>query len=281
MEYVCFYEIWTKIQVEVFVYMNKNANNKALNFFKKEGFYVILFVCLCVVATVASITANNNSKIASNQEAVQKEQANAGNTLAEQQQKEYEGALQVKKDNLAKDAALKAVPNIKKVTTENVESSAVSNTNNTQFEKPVANGQLARAYSKEIDSVVWKTDGSYRTNLGIDIKAKIGEPVVAVMDGIVKEVGTDVDGQKGKMVQIDHQNGFVTNYTNLDSKILVKKGDKVTKKQQIGTVGNTSLNSFKEEYGSHLHFEVLQGNKNIDPAKYVKYDKYQPAVVKK
>ncbi len=67
---------------------------------------------------------------------------------------------------------------------------------------------LARAYSKDIDSVVWKTDGSYRTNLGIDIQAKIGEQVVSVMDGIVKEVGTDVEGQKGKMVQIDHQNGF-------------------------------------------------------------------------
>ena len=260
--------------------MNKNANNKALNFFKKEGFYVILFVCLCIVATVASITANNNNKISSNQEALQKEQANAGNILAEQQ-KEYEGALQVKKDNIAKAAALKAVPDIKKVTTENVETSAVSKSNNMQFEKPVANGQLARAYSKEIDSVVWKTDGSYRTNLGIDIKAKMGDPVVAVMDGIVKEVGTDVDGQKGKMVQIDHQNGFVTNYTNLDSKILVKKGDKVSQKQQIATVGNTSLNSFKEEYGSHLHFEVIQSSKNIDPAKYVKYDKYQPAVVKK
>lgn len=259
--------------------MDKNANNKVLNFFKKEGFYVILFVCLCIVATVASITANNNNKISSNQEALQMEQANAANVLKEQQ-KEYEGALQVKEDNLAKAKALKAVPNIKKVTNETKEA-AVSKSVNAQFQKPVANGTLARAYSKDIDSVVWKTDGSYRTNLGIDIQAKIGEPVVSVMDGIVKEVGTDVDGQKGMMVQIDHQNGFVTNYTNLDAKILVKKGDKVTKKQQIGIVGNTSLNSYNEVYGSHLHFEVLQNSKNIDPAKYVIYEKYQPATIKK
>jgi len=257
--------------------MDKNANNKALNFFKKEGFYVILFVCLCIVATVASITANNNNKLASNQEVLQKEQANAAN-VAKEQQKEYEGALQVKKDNLAKAKAkvLKPVPNIKKVAT-----AAVSTSVNAQFVKPVANGLLARAYSKDIDSVVWKTDGSYRTNLGIDIQAKIGEPVVAVMDGIVKEVGTDVDSQNGKMVEIDHQNGLVTKYTSLDENILVKKGDKVTKAQKIGTVGNTSLNSFKEEYGSHLHFEVLQNGKNIDPAKYVKYEKYQSAVTKK
>ncbi|MBZ9606408.1 M23 family metallopeptidase [Clostridium estertheticum] len=259
--------------------MNKNENNKTLNFFKKEGFYVILFVCLCIVASVASITANNNKKLSSKQEALQKQQANAGDVI-KAQQKEYEGALQVKEEKKAKAEAIKAVPDIKKVTTGKA-ASAVSKSVNAKFENPVANGLLARAYSKDIDSVVWKTDGSYRTNLGVDIQAKIGEPVVAVMDGIVKEVGTDVNGQKGKMVQIDHQNGFVTNSTNLDEKILVKKGDKVTKKQQIGTVGNTSLNSFKEEYGSHLHFEVLQSNKNVDPAKYVKYEKYQPEETKK
>ncbi|HEY8804644.1 MAG TPA: M23 family metallopeptidase [Clostridium sp.] len=260
--------------------MDKNANNKALNFFKKEGFYVILFVCLCIVATVASITANNNNKISSNQEVSQKEQANAANVL-KKQQKEYEGALQVKEENLAKAKALKAVPNIKKVTTGNVATTSVSKITNAQFVKPVANGMLARAYSKDIDSVVYKTNGSYRNNLGIDIQAKIGESVVAVMDGIVKDVGIDVVGQNGNMVEIDHQNGLVTKYTSLNEKILVKKGDKVTKEQQIGTVGNTSLNSYKEDYGSHLHFEVLQNSKNIDPTKYVKYEKYQPAVTKK
>jgi len=260
------------------VCMDKKANNKTLNFFKKEGFYVILFVCLCIVAAVASITANNNKKLSSNPKAIQNEQASAGDVLQEQE-KQYEGALQVKKENLAKTQALKPVPIIKKVTTGN-STSPVSNPVNAQFQKPVANGLLARAYSKDIDKTVWKTDGSYRTNLGIDIQAKLGEPVVAVMNGIVKEVGTDVVGQKGKMVIIDHQNGFVTKYSNLDEKILVKKGDKVTKKQQIGKVGNTSLNSFKEDYGSHLHFEVLQSNKNIDPAKYVKYEKYKPAVAK-
>jgi murein DD-endopeptidase MepM/ murein hydrolase activator NlpD len=257
--------------------MDKKANNKTLNFFKKEGFYVILFICLCIVATVASITANNNKKLATSQQELQSDQANASDVLKEQE-KNYEGALQVKEE-ADKTEVLKAVPNIKKVTTGDLTTS-VSKTVTAEFQKPVANGLLARAYSKDIDPVVWKTNGSYRTNLGIDIQAKIGEPVVASMDGVVKAVGTDVSSQKGQMVEIDHGNGFVTKYSNLDAKILVKKGDKITKKQQIGIVGNTSLNSFKEEYGSHLHFEVLESNKNIDPAKYVKYDKYQPVAKK-
>lgn len=256
--------------------MDKKANNKTLNFFKKEGFYVILFVCLCIVATVATITTNNNKKLSS------KQQANAGDVLKEQE-KEYQGALQVKEKDADKTTVLKAVPNIKKVTTDNLTTTApVSKTVDTKFEKPVANGLLAREYSKEVSPIMWKTDGTYRTNLGIDIQAKLGEPVVAVLDGIVKEVGTDVEEQKGKMVIIDHQNGLFTKYSNLDEKILVKKGDKVTKKQQIAIVGNTSLNSYKEDYGSHLHFNVLKLKpddstkyEKIDPTRYVKYDKYQ------
>ncbi len=258
--------------------MDKKANNKALNFFKKEGFYVILFVCLCIVATVASITANNNKKL-SNNPLVQSEDVASADDVLKEQEKEYEGALQVKEGNVDKTKVLQEVPNIQKVTTDNL-TAPVSNAVNAKFEKPVANGLLARAYSKDIDPVRYSTDGRYETNLGIDIKAEIGEPVVAVMDGIVKSVGIDVDNQKGKMVTIEHQNGFVTKYANLDENILVKKGDKVTKKQQIGTVGNTTLDTNKEVYGSHLHFEVLQGNKSIDPAKYIKYDKYQPAEIK-
>ncbi|MGH4126168.1 MAG: peptidoglycan DD-metalloendopeptidase family protein [Clostridium sp.] len=258
--------------------MDKRANNKALNFFKKEGFYVVLFICLCIVATVATITAGNNKKQASKQEAIQKEQANAGDVLKEQE-KQYQDALQVKKEKLAKTEVLKPVPNIQKGTTGNL-TAPVSKSVNATFAKPVANGLLARAYSKDIDPVVWKTDGSYRTNLGVDIQAKIGEPVLSVMDGTVKEVGTDVAKQKGKMVVIDHGNGFITKYSNLDKNILVKINDKVTKKQKIGSVGNTSLNSYKEDYGSHLHFEILQSSKNVDPARYVKYEKYQPVAKK-
>ena len=136
------------------VCMDKKSNNKTLNFFKKEGFYVVLFICLCIVATVASISASNNKKLSSNQEAIQKEQANAGDVIQEQE-KEYQGALQVKKENLAKTQTevLKPVPNIKKVTTANLTTAAVSKTVDAKFAKPVANGLLARAYSKEIGSV--------------------------------------------------------------------------------------------------------------------------------
>jgi murein DD-endopeptidase MepM/ murein hydrolase activator NlpD len=257
------------------VCMDKKSNNKTLNFFKKEGFYVILFVCLCIVATVATISSSNNKKeVASNLLETQKQQANATKDLKEEEKK-YEDALQVKKENEAKTQVLKSVPDIQKVTT-----APVSKTISVKFEKPVAKGLLARAYSKDVDATLWTTTGSYSNNLGIDISVKISEPVLAVMAGTVKEVGTDLTNQKGQMVEIDHGNGFVTRYSNLDAKILVKKGDVVTKNQQLGKVGDTTLNSFSEDYGPHLHFEVLKNGKNIDPAIYVTYEKYQTVETK-
>lgn len=54
--------LWTNYKKEVFVWTKKFLN-KTLNFFKREGFYVVLFVCLCVVATVAVLTARNNRHI--------------------------------------------------------------------------------------------------------------------------------------------------------------------------------------------------------------------------
>ncbi|MBK5240181.1 M23 family metallopeptidase [Clostridium sp.] len=254
--------------------MDKKSNNKTLNFFKKEGFYVILFVCLCIVATVASISASNNKKeVASNQLETQKQQENETKVLKEEEKK-YQDALQVKKENEAKTQVLKSVPNIQKVTTTN-STAPVSKTISVEFEKPVAKGLLARAYSVDVDAALWTTTGSYSNNLGIDISVKIGEPVLAVMAGKVKKVGTDLTNQKGQMVEIDHGNGFVTRYSNLDAKILVKENDTVTKNQKIGIVGDTTLNSFSEEYGPHLHFEVLKNSKNVDPAIYVTYEKYQ------
>ena len=38
-----------------------DKNNKVKDFFRREGFYLVLFICLCIVATVAAFTIKNNS----------------------------------------------------------------------------------------------------------------------------------------------------------------------------------------------------------------------------
>lgn len=240
--------------------MDKKIFNKTLNFFKREGFYVVLFVCLCVVATVAVLTAKNNKHIdntaVKQSNAVQqnssKEVAKSGNEPS----LNYDNALQVKKGSNSETVAPKTGES----------SQGVSNSVNTSFQKPVE-GSIARAYSE--DPVYWESTASYRPNLGYDIKSDLGKTVVAAMDGKVESVNSAT--QDGVEIVINHQNGLKTVYSNLDSKVKVTKGQSVTKGTVIGSVGKTTLRSAYEKYGDHLHFAILKGKDFVDPAKYLKY----------
>lgn len=240
--------------------MDKKFLNKTLNFFKKEGFYVILFVCLCVVATVAVLTAKNNKHVDNtpashqniSQEKSNQEVAKAGNEPS----LNYDNALQVKKST-------KTETNVSK---NDAVSKGVSNSVTVTFQKPVE-GSVARVYSE--DPVYWDSTGSYRPNLGYDIKADLGKPVFAVADGKVEEVSSVT--QDGVQVTINHQNGLKTVYSNLDPKVKVTKGQAITKGATIGTVGKTTLRAAYEKYGDHIHFAILKGKDYVDPSKYLKY----------
>lgn len=237
--------------------MDNKPFNKMTNFFKKEGFYVILFVCLCIVATVAAVTVKNN-KVVKNSSlqqagAVQQDAAKETSKVAEQPSSDYQNALQVKKDS-------------KSDTATNNSSTSVSAKVDTSFCKPVE-GTIGRVYSES--PVFWDSTGSYRPNLGIDIKTTLGKPVYAVLDGKVESINAST--ADGVEIVINHQNGLKTVYSNLDPKVNVKSGQLVKRGIQIGTVGRTTLRSAYENYGDHLHFAVMKGNSFVDPVKYVKY----------
>lgn len=231
-----------------------DKNKRTTNFFKREGFYVLLFVCICIVATVAAITAknkaNNNNPIADTGG-----ETNIGDAAEtyEDPYQYYENALQVK-ENAAKNKNTKASTAAKTVSTASTK---------TEWGKPVV-GKLARAYS--LDPVKWDSTDSWKPNFGVDIQSAIDSKVYSVLDGVVLDVSKDpTDGYK---VIIDHQNGYKSVYSNLSEKVAVKKGAKVTKGTAIGYVGKTSVNSF-EKYGDHLHFQIMKGSSYVDPAKYI------------
>ncbi len=97
---------------------------------------------------------------------------------------------------------------------------------------------------------------------GIDFRGRIGTPVHATADGRVSFVGT-VRGY-GKMIKIDHGNGYTTKFGHLHA-FKVKKGDYVSRGQVIGQIGNTGRST-----GSHLHYEIGYKGKPINPAKFMK-----------
>jgi murein DD-endopeptidase MepM/ murein hydrolase activator NlpD len=81
------------------------------------------------------------------------------------------------------------------------------------------------------------------------------------MDGIVTYAGWM--GGYGKLVVVRHRNGYSTRYGHL-SRILVTKNKRVRQGQRIGYVGNTGRST-----GPHLHFEIRQNGKPLNPRKFV------------
>ncbi len=102
---------------------------------------------------------------------------------------------------------------------------------------------------------------------GIDLGAKLGEPVYATGNGIVKD--TDLGSRRrgyGRQILIDHGFGYRTRYAHLTT-IDVVEGQQIKRGEQIGTVGSTGGST-----GPHLHYEVIYMGTPVDPINYLKRD---------
>ncbi len=117
--------------------------------------------------------------------------------------------------------------------------------------KETATGFLSRPMKGGI-----KTQGIHGHN-GIDIAGPIGTPILSAREGVVTLVrgGSAWNGGYGNYVVVTHDNGVKTLYAHMNS-ITVTQGQKVSRGQQVGTLGNTGRST-----GPHLHFEV-RGAKN-------------------
>lgn len=115
--------------------------------------------------------------------------------------------------------------------------------------------------------------GSYRSTSGFgprwgrmheghDWAGSTGTPIHATADGVVVHVGRQ--GGYGNLIKIRHDFGFETRYAHL-SRFRVKVGERVSRGQRIGDMGNTGRST-----GTHLHYEIRIGGAAINPMKYIK-----------
>lgn len=94
---------------------------------------------------------------------------------------------------------------------------------------------------------------------GVDYGAPIGTPVYAIANGVVTFQGW---GEAyGLWVCVRHENGIESRYSHL-SRILVKKGQRVSQREVVGLIGSTGRST-----GPHLFFEIITKGKRIDPTK--------------
>ena len=125
--------------------------------------------------------------------------------------------------------------------------------------QPVANKDLKRMAS----GYGYRIHPIYQTRIfheGMDFSCDIGTPVYATADGVIKKARWE--SGYGYLITIDHGYGYETRYAHLKS-FNVKAGQKVVRGEVIALSGNSGRSS-----GPHVHYEVLQKGRPVNPANY-------------
>lgn len=126
--------------------------------------------------------------------------------------------------------------------------------------RPVT-GAVTSRFGKRVDPLNKKK----AVHEGVDFRGKRGEKIYATADGVVKRAFKN--GSFGNYVEIDHRNGYMTAYAHLQN-YTVNKGDRVSRGQLIGQVGNTGRST-----GPHLHYEIRYKKEPVNPSKYMQVAK--------
>ncbi|CAN5135658.1 M23 family metallopeptidase [soil metagenome] len=100
-----------------------------------------------------------------------------------------------------------------------------------------------------------------RPHYGIDISSRRGNPIVATAAGKVVEAGWE--NGHGNFVVIDHGHSLRTTYSHA-SRVLVKSGELVERGDTIALVGSTGFS-----VAPHVHYEVHESGRPVDPLKYI------------
>ena len=123
---------------------------------------------------------------------------------------------------------------------------------------PVSSGWISSGFGERNDPFT----GKKTRHEGVDFAGIKGSEVLGVASGVVTWAGSRQG--YGKLVEIDHGNGYVTRYAHNDE-LLIKVGDGITAGQVIAKMGSTGRAS-----SPHVHFEVLYKGEAINPYKFVK-----------
>ena len=122
---------------------------------------------------------------------------------------------------------------------------------------PIDGARLSSSYGVRKHPIL----GYNKLHKGVDFAAPKGTPVYAAGNGVIDFVGKN--GGYGKYIRIRHNSSYKTAYAHLNNyNKNIYKGARVNQGSIIGYVGSTGKST-----GSHLHYEVIYQNKQINPMK--------------
>lgn len=220
----------------------KQTENKFTGFLRRNAVYLIL--ALCIIAIGVSITL-----------------------MLVKRQNDFDASLNnppiIEEPNTPSDGTVEEPNNpVEKpddTVTEPVDTPIT-------FVMPVVVPTSIGEYSETM--VFNSTLGRFSTHLAVDFYAAEGTDVLAVFDGTVENIETTL--LKGTTITVDHGDGLKTVYNSLADGESVSIGQTV---KQGDVIGQVSVSNRQEAgAGAHLHFEVLENGKCVDPAKYLVFN---------
>ena len=244
---------------------DENSKNRWSKFFNGKGFYVVLAVCIVVVAATAVLVTTHN--VNDNGTSVN-DKLVPGDANADKSDKSEPASASAAKSSSVTD---KNVAENTSGTQAKASGKTDVNTVANAAKKllyPV-NGIISKAYSA---APVWNsTTKDYRAHEGIDFKVAKGASVVAVADGVIVDVSSEkinsaTNETAPVIVKIKHdQYNLVSVYRCLLPTGIsdISAGMKVKAGQEIGKVGDPQM--IETADASTFEFGLLQNNKPIDP----------------
>ena len=239
--------------------MQNNKPNSFQRFFRKNGYYFVIGACALAIAVSGFFLFRGGNEPAA-------EETLSVPVTIEPTEKATEQPI------IPAEDAVTATEDVEDAMTETPEEIPAETADSTEAEETVpvmrtvvqpVSGELLTAYSVTALSYQVTTQ-DWRIHDGIDLAADPGAPVCATEAGTVVAVYND--DYLGTTIEIDHDSGFTTVYSNLEEAVAVAAGQTVIAGDCIGTVGNTAL--LEVGHPSHLHFAVSCNGLSVDPAEY-------------
>ena len=240
--------------------MKKTMLERAGDFFAGKGFYIVLFLCVAAIGI-------SGYYLFSSMGPDEPDAAVAGSaviTVTPAPTPEAKADPTPPAIPTPSAAASVAVPTPAPSSTPEPESTSPPPvTTSSVFTWPVK-GEILTAFS--VEALTYdETMGDWRTHDGVDIASSLGVRVLAAAGGTVTAI--DQDDLMGTIVTIDHGNGLVSTYANLDEAPTVLVGDVVATGDVIGAVGETAI--AESARPAHLHFTLTKEGQSTDPLEYL------------
>jgi len=229
------------------MFENKNKG-KFIGFIKKQGFYIVLILCVLAAGTISYFAINAPAPETSQEQ---------GQDVQKQEAPGLQEEMEARKSPSPSPSPMVSPSSTATVTPSPSPSGKKTTQSKAMLTLPLK-GEIVKTFSGET-LVFNATLNMWMTHNGIDISAAENTEVVAALPGTVKKA--ENDATKGQIVTIQHTGDQTTIYVGL-AEVNVKEGAKVNAGQKIGVAGTPG---FEAAEGPHLHFEYLLKGKYTDP----------------